>query len=310
MKKLFVIIGTFIIFFSGLRIVNARTYEIAVISSGNIKTYDTVLAGFLAALKEKGFDPNITMYNITDNKNENHKINDRIKSDRPDLVLTIASGATELVKGEITDIPVVFTMVFNPLKRNLTARNMTGASIDIPIETQFAYLKKTVVKIRRIGVLYNGGTSADTIAEARKAAAKMGLELEAVEVGGQDEFPGALDKVGKTSDALWMVLDSNTYTAQSLKHTILNTLRNRLPFMAVSPSYVKSGALLAVYCDYEDIGRQSGESAARIFRGEKPADIPVSVPRKVLLALNLNTARNIGITIPGGTLKAADVVYR
>jgi putative ABC transport system substrate-binding protein len=77
--------------------------------------------------------------------------------------------------------------------------------------------------------------------------------------------------------------------------------------MGLSPEFVKLGALLALSVDYKDIGLQCGEQAAQVLQGSAPASLPITVPRKVTLHINLNVARVIGLRVPASALEKAVV---
>jgi putative ABC transport system substrate-binding protein len=73
---------------------------------------------------------------------------------------------------------------------------------------------------------------------------------------------------------------------------------------------VRAGAVAALYCDYADIGQQTGEMALRVLRGERPGAIPVAVPRTVSLALNLRSAHHLNLDIPPALEAEAREVIR
>ena len=79
--------------------------------------------------------------------------------------------------------------------------------------------------------------------------------------------------------------------------------------MAFSAHYVKAGALLALECDYYDVGRQTGEIADSILKGTDPGTIPITFPRKKNLVINKRTAKTIGVNIPRDVLKKAAKVF-
>jgi len=93
-----------------------------------------------------------------------------------------------------------------------------------------------------------------------------------------------------------------------MEFIFLYTLRNKLPFMGLSPAFVKAGALMALAVDYQEVGAQCGGLAARILSGESPSSLPVTTPHKAILHINLKTAETIGIKIPAERLKGAVVV--
>ncbi len=80
--------------------------------------------------------------------------------------------------------------------------------------------------------------------------------------------------------------------------------------MGYAAYVVKKGALLGLSCDYEDIGRQAGELSVEILKGEKPSNLPITVPKKILLSINIRAAKRIGITVPPRVVKEAYEVFK
>ena len=78
--------------------------------------------------------------------------------------------------------------------------------------------------------------------------------------------------------------------------------------MGLSPAFVKAGALLALSVDYKDVGVQCGELAAQVLAGQPPPSLPITVPRRVTLYLNLNVAKTISVKIPHRTMEGAVVL--
>lgn len=140
------------------------------------------------------------------------------------------------------------------------------------------------------------------------AAAGMGMDLVPMSVRSEGDLLGHAESLAGM-DALWSVADSTVFSPQGLNQILLSTLRHRVPFVGLSPSFVKAGALLALSVDYTDVGRQSGEIAERILAGEKPASIPVTAPRKVSLSINMNTARQIDVAIGDDIRQKAQIFF-
>jgi putative ABC transport system substrate-binding protein len=136
----------------------------------------------------------------------------------------------------------------------------------------------------------------------------MGLELVAVPISSGDKVPDALRTLDKSVDALWSVADSTTFTPASMEFIFLHTLRSKLPFMGLSPAFVKAGALLALAIDYQEVGAQCGGLAAKILSGESPSALPITTPQKTTLHVNLKTAETLGLKIPSDRLKGAVVL--
>lgn len=289
---------------------------IVAIKSQDNDPYNLALRGFRKALEERGIEVSITQFDIQAGIEEGQKIILFVKENKPDLILTIGSIATEIISRGIQDIPIVFAMLLNPVASGLVRTmessgfNLTGASMDISIETQFEWIKKAVPGVRRIGVLYNPKETKPVIDEALKVAQQIGIELEIEEIHSEVDLPKSLEQLCRKIDVLWSVADSTVFSPQSSRFIILYTLQNQIPFIGLSPSYVKAGALLALSWDYEDIGKQSGEIAVKVLTGENPIDLPITRPRRVSLFINYRTAEQIGIKIPPDVLKKAKEIIR
>ena len=102
-----------------------------------------------------------------------------------------------------------------------------------------------------------------------------------------------MDKV----DVMWSLADSHVFTPKTTSALILASLRRGIPLFGLSTAHVRAGAVAALYCDYADVGRQTGQTALHILRGEQARTIPVAVPRTVTLALNLRSAQHVNLPI-------------
>ena len=289
---------------------------IAVIKSWDHEPYNTALDGFNQVLEEKGIKARLSNYNMKGNEKEGHKIAQKVISKKPDLVLTLGTRATQIAVQDIKDIAVVFSMVLEPVASGFvksmksSGNNLTGASMNIPIKIQFEALKSVVPKLKRIGVLYNVEENKVIIDEASTIAKGMELELIVIAVSSEKDVPRAMNKLGARIDALWMVADKIVFSPSSRQFILLYTLENKIPFMGISSHFVKSGALLALSCDNADIGRQSGQLTVKILNGAQPTDLPVTVPKKIRLAINLKTAKRIGLKIPSQIVDKANEVFK
>jgi len=293
--------------------------NIAVVKSRDISAYNTALEGFEAALITALPGEDVDVWVAADlmgKKILSSRVVSSIKEGSPDLIVTLGSAATEVVREEFTDIPVVFSMVLDPVGNGYvnsmvsSGNNLSGSCLDISVKSQLEELAKVLPGVTTIGVIYSSDKNRKVAKKASKVASSMGLELVSEWVASEGEIPSALDGLSLEVDALWSITDSTVFTPHSTQYILLNTLRNNLPFMALSPTYVKAGALMALSIDYEDVGRQAGEIAARIINGEQPSSIPIATPRKTHLSLNLRVADQINVDIPSGIITSAKDVFR
>jgi putative ABC transport system substrate-binding protein len=191
-----------------------------------------------------------------------------------------------------------------------TSRAVTGASLDVPLDTQFDYLHRLLPEARSVGVLYSASETGTIVEAARKAAPAHGLTLVAEPVAEAGSAMSALAALMERVDVVWTVADSHVLTPQSTSALVLASLRRRIPMIGLSTAHVRAGTLAALSCDYADVGRQTGEIVLRSLRGEKPENIPVSTPRTITLALNLRSASHLGVSIPPALEAEATEVVR
>jgi putative ABC transport system substrate-binding protein len=288
---------------------------IAVVLSRDAAPYRQALRGFEEVLKSSGRSYKLQEFSAEGPAIDQKNLAARIRTRRPDFILTIGSTATGMISEEIRDIPIIFSLVL-PSSGNEALQgmresrgNMTGASMEIPLRTQFIKLKEVLPSVKRVGVLYNPAVTGPIVETAAQTAASLGLELVAMQVASEKDVVSVTEQLGDRVDVLWSVADSTVFSPQGLRQILLATLRNRVPFVGLSPSFVKAGALLAFSVDYQDVGRQSGELALRVLAGEDPARIPITAPRNVSLSVNMNTAKQIQVQIQDDVKGKAELFF-
>lgn len=299
-----------LIVFSGPPVTGAEEL-IIVLKSLQVQPYETALNSFKNTLTGKGYDLNIEEYVLQDNVKPKHSLLADIKRKNPRLIVTLGSAATSLVAEEIKEIPVIFCMVLNPTAsgfvRSINApdNNVTGASLDIPLRVQFQAIRTVLPTAKTVGVIYSPQETESVIQEARKAATEIGLELVSIPIVSEEEVPKALRTLNGKVDALWSVADSKVFSSASTEFILLHTLRNKIPFMGLSPAFVKAGALMALAADYREVGTQCGGLAGRVLSGEDPSALPVTKPQTITMYVNLKTADILGLKIPTDSMKGA-----
>ncbi|MBN1869188.1 MAG: ABC transporter substrate-binding protein [Candidatus Omnitrophica bacterium] len=287
---------------------------IAVVLGKAIGPYLQALSGFETELKENGYQISPHHFDLDEYEGPEERMIQEIRDLKPALIFTIGTKATLFAQGHFQDLPVVFSMVLNPVKAGVIksfttpTHNLTGVSLDIPPEKQFEKLKEIQPKVKRVGVIYDAKEK-EWIKEIEAVAKKEGLLLVAKPVHSESDVPVALDDIRDKIDALWAQTDAMIYNANSSQYILLTLLRHKIPLMAFSASYVKAGALLALECDYDAIGRQAGRIAIKILMGEDPSTILVSFPEDPNLVVNKRISKLVGIDIPADALKEASEVY-
>jgi len=297
-------LGILLTFLLGPGLGNLGTAEprrVVLVRSRDLAPYNQAAAGLHKILL--GWDPGLKVEDrlFPDSESGEKPFLDDLQRGRPDLIVTIGTQATRSVSRRISDIPIVFSLVLMTGDPESLFRvrppNVTGAAMDVPVTMQFERMKEVIPGLKRVGVIYNPKLTADSIREAAQAADQLGLSLVDIPVADEAEVIREVGALKGRVDALWSVADSTVFTPRSVDAILLLTLRDAIPFVGLSPSFVKAGALLSFSCDYQDVGAQSGEIAVEILKGKRAAELSVAYPRHVSLYLNLNTARAIHLEI-------------
>ena len=284
----------------------AIALDITILKSSDIAAYNQAVGGFKAALPP---GTTFTEYNMQGNVAEGRKQAQKIRASDTGLVLAVGLKAAQVAKIEITDVPVVFCMVLDPSKHGLRSPNMTGILLEVPIERQFATLRWALPGSKRLGVLYDPEKTGPMIEEARRRAKGLGLDLIARPVTSEKEVPAALRELMPQVDTLWLLPDSTVLTEDSLRFLLSTTLEATIPVIGFSPDLVKSGALIGLSVQYDDLGRQAASLAKSLVNNQGTTSLGLIQPDRLRLSLNLKTGKYLGITIPPDVVGRADELY-
>lgn len=289
--------------------------KIVVLTSDGLTSTKRTLAGAKKNIRRDYSETEYFEYLISNNPDQNLLLIDSIKTIEPKVIITIGSSATRLAQNNFNDIPIVFSAVKYPVLSGFVnsvsypGKNITGASIDIPVDIQFKKFKQIVPELKQIGVLYTQNT-ASLIPQAKIIAKQSNLKLIAIKVNDEKELPGALDSLAKVVQGIWSVADHNLFNPKSTRYILLNTLKKGIPFMGFSRYVVESGALFALDFDYKAVGSQAGAIVNQIIKGKKPASIRVTTADVIWFHYNEKTAERIKIKIPDELAAIAKEVYR
>jgi putative ABC transport system substrate-binding protein len=236
-----------------------------------------------------------------------------------DIIVTVGPADTRAAKEATAKIPIVMAADSDPVETGFVATlarpggNITGLSTLSPEMSgkQLELLKEIAPKISRVSVLGNS-TEPGYAAELkwmRLAAKASGLQLQVLDVRRPNDIEVAFSTSKKDHTGSLIVL-RNPVTALHRKQVVGFVLKSRLPSMFVTREYVEAGGLMSYGPDLTDLARRAATYVDKILRGAKPAGLPVEQPTKFELMINLNTATQIGLTIPPNVLARADRVIR
>jgi ABC-type uncharacterized transport system substrate-binding protein len=234
-----------------------------------------------------------------------------------DVIVTNAAPAALAAKQATATIPIVAIAVSDPVGLGLVASlsrpggNITGLATLFPelAAKRLALLKETLPRVARVAVFWNGANPGNVLIwkEVQVTARTLGVTLQSREVRGPHDFERAFAAITKERpEALLAVDDPLVFQYQT---SIVDfAAKQRLPAMHAFRESVERGGLMAYSVNLPDMQRRAATYVDKILKGAKPADLPVEQPTTFELAINLKTAKALGITIPQSLLQRADQV--
>ena len=234
-----------------------------------------------------------------------------------DMIATFGTPPTEAAKAATTTIPIVMIGVGDPVGTGLVASlarpggNITGNTVLSPDlgAKRLQILREAIAAASRVAYLANpdNASTMTTLAEMKLAAASAGMTLIGVEVGSGTDLGSAFTAMLRARpDAL---LVSNDPLHQLRIDWIISFLaQHRLPGMFQAKENVAAGGFMAYGASVPDLFRRAAGYVHRILQGARPADLPVELPTKFDLAINLRTARALGLDLPPLLVARADEV--
>ena len=239
---------------------------------------------------------------------------------RRDVDVIVAAGlppAQEAAKLTRT-IPIVVTFASDLVGSGLVASyakpggnvtGMTSLAVDLSAK-RLQLVKEAVPSVSRVAMLFNPTAYAgvETVQRARTAAVLLGVAIQQVPVRGTSDFENAFAAMARErADALIMVVDRLIATHR--RQLIGLAARRKLPTMCWRPAMARDGCLMSYGADRSAMVRRSASYVAKILRGSNPAEMPIEQPTKFGLAVNLKTAKALGITFPPSILlRATEVI--
>lgn len=235
-----------------------------------------------------------------------------------DIFVSGNNDTTAAAMRATTTIPIVMVNGVDPVSAGLVASlarpggNVTGFSSEPDVEIygkRLELLKETVPNLSRVGILWNPDfvPNQGRLTSIREAAEALGLTLVPAEARGLDVLEQAFATIVRERAQACVVLSEPVlfnYRGQLAAMAV----RNRLPAISAVREYAEAGLLLSYGIDLPDQFRRSAIFVGKIFKGEKPGDLPVEQPTKLELVVNLKTAKALGLDVPPSMRTRADEV--
>ena len=304
----------------------AKVAQIGILDSGNASDLGNALGRdvFRQGLRELGYveGKNIDIAYRYDEGRSGRlpELAEELVRLKVEIIVANNTTAAQAAKKSTTTIPVVFTTGANPVATGLVASlarpggNVTGVTTNSPelVGKRLGLLKETVPKVSRFGFLMPAKTTTikAMFDEAQGTAKALGVQFQAVEVKAPDpDFEGAFRFMAKERIG-GLVTEGPPSIALHRKHILELADKNRLPAIHTEQEWANDGGLMSYGANRNDPYRRAALFVDKIFKGAKPANLPVEQPTKFEFVINLKTAKALNLTIPQSVLFRADKVIK
>ena len=280
------------------------------------------LAAFRKGLSEAGYveGRNVTIEYRHANTNTDRLpelVADLIQRHVAVIVTPFGTAAALAAKSATTMIPIVFMTSADPVQEGLVASfnrpggNVTGLSImSVQLGAKrLGLLRELIPGALRVAELVNPNSSIAEalIREAKAGAATIGWQVDIVYASTTHDIDAAFAKFEQSRVDAVFISSDQFFTSRRVQFATLAT-HHRVPAIYSYRAFAEVGGLISYGPSLPDQYRQLGVYTGRILKGEKPADLPVLLPTKFELVINLTAAKALGLTIPPGVLAIADEV--
>lgn len=310
-------------FFLGYLVTSAGAQKVHSIGSLNTaEQFISAFQGFRTRMAELGYRENHNVrYQFYNSRGKNDllaTLAEKLVQDKVDLIVTSSTSATAVAAKatEKTRIPVVFLSAGNPEKLVKSyagsGNNLAGissASLEL-LEKRFELLKELAPATKRVAVLHYppGINYKSNLSEMREAAARLNLKLGEFNVMSVEEMEKSARAINRSDfDAIFAPPES--FITEKVDILVKQAIKEKLPLITSLLVNVERGCLATYAANYHALGKQGAALADRILKGANPGNLPIEMPDKVNLVLNLKTAKAIDLKIAKDLLLRADQVF-
>jgi ABC-type uncharacterized transport system substrate-binding protein len=296
-----------------------RPYRVGVLNdarAANHPTVDGLKAGFRDLGLEEGRDVIFDVKLTDGNPERMPAAAGALVKAGVNLIFTSGEAATLAAKAATQAIPIVFTLVGDPVAAGIVKSlahpegNLTGVSSLTTelVSKRLEALKTLAPGVRRVWAIHHAADPASgaAITRALEASPRFGIEIVPQAVRTRDELEPILERL-RPGDAL-LVPDVATLDISAV--LLETSLARRVPAVFSSELWVSHGGLVSYGADYRAQGVQAARLVVKILRGARPQDLPVEGADRIVLAVNLRTVASFGLTAPRTLLFRADIIRR
>jgi ABC-type uncharacterized transport system substrate-binding protein len=236
-----------------------------------------------------------------------------------DVIVTQGSEATRAAKQATASLPIVFVGPSYPVEEGLVASfarpggNITGITLaqSDHVAKQLQLLRDVVPTLVDVAVIWSPANAGATfvLRDTESEAGSLRMKVQSVPIGSADDVEPAFAKIARLRPGALLLLAGVLVNAHVQRFSDI-ALKMRVPSISNTKGFTERGLLLSYGADIRDLQRRVAGYVDRILKGAKPADLAVERPTKFELAVNMKTAKALGITIPQALLLRADEVIQ
>ena len=287
----------------------AESYTIGIAQIVTHPALDAVAEGFKEAFAEAGVEVTFDEQNAQGDQATLTNIANTFASSDADGFLAIATPTAQSLATVITDRPVVFAAVTDPVAAGLVASwespdaNLAGVSDLNPMKDQLELIKEALPEAKTVGIVYSAGevNSEVQVTEAEKAAAELGLEIKKATVTNSSEVQQAAASLDV--DAFLIPTDNTVVSAA--ESVIQVGEQKQIPVFASDESTMERGAAAGLSVNYTQQGKDAAAIMLKLLEGTPAADIPVETQKEFDLFVNPAAAEKQGFTLAEGIVSRA-----
>ena len=301
-----------------------RVYQVGILTLGPAGPRPSIWwQPFIAELRELNYVEGrnlVIMYSGADAKPDRLPglAADLVKA-KMDIIVTTGPRETLAAKRSTSSIPIVFTVVHDPVGEGVVTSlarpeaNITGLTTLVPgfYQKYVELLREVVPAATRFALV--GGPASNLPSEPRQevenAGRALGVDVVFFPVSGPDEFDALLDRAKRVGSA-GIIVVADPVTSAHRQLFVQLALKHRLPGIYWERGYVEAGGLMAYSANIAELRRRAAHYVDKILKGAKPGDLPVEQPTRFELVINLKTARTLGLTISQSLLLRVDDVVQ
>ena len=237
---------------------------------------------------------------------------------RPDAILSVTTPVTGALIRETQTIPIVIVTVADPISSGFVANlgrpggNLTGFALYEPSMggKWLELLKQIAPGVTRVALLFNPATTVPVkfyMSSIEAAASSFAIQASTAPVHAKDEIEGVIATLAGNPGAGLIVMP-DLFNTVNRDLIIAMAARSRVPAIYFVRAFTDSGGLISYGPDFAEQYPQAAEYIDRILKGEKPGNLPIQMPIKVPLIINLKTAKALGLEVPGQLQQLANEV--